>query len=548
MKISFLGGAQTVTGSCFLVETSTKKFLVDCGLFQGKAKEVLLNTDEFTFDVKEIDFVLLTHAHIDHSGKIPKLYNSGYSNPVFCTKQTYELCQIMLPDSGHIQELEVEWLNKKRKREGKHIVPPLYTAEEAVECLKYFNPVEYHEFIQIDEKIKVKFIEAGHMLGSSMIEIYVKENGKEEKLLFTGDMGQDKQNIIRDRDKVKNVDYLIMESTYGARIHDEAIDKAKRFLDVVIDTLDKGGNVIIPSFAVGRTQDILYEIFKHKIYNTSDEEYDKKIEKLLKVPVYVDSPLAVSATEIFKNNIELYDEEARKYIDEGIMPLEFPGLKLTRSTDESKALNESNEQCIIISASGMCEAGRIKHHLKHNLWKENSAVIFVGYQAEGTLGRRIVDGAKTVKIFGEEIKVNARIEYIEGFSCHADQNDLINFVGEFEEMPKNIFIVHGEYPQQKVLAEKLKDIYGLDTIIPAFGEVYELEEISRVVDMVKPVNANKFERLELLDRIETLKEEINDMILYIKDDLKKQQNDYLIDIYNDKIMELEKKIVEIIKI
>ena len=234
MKISFLGGARTVTGSCFMVETSKKKFLVDCGLFQGKAKEILLNTDEFPFDVKGIDFVLLTHAHIDHSGKIPKLYNSGYNNPIFCTKQTYELCQIMLPDSGHIQEMEVEWLNRKRKREGKHMVMPLYTVEDAQECLKFFNPVSYGEHIIVDENITVRFIEAGHMLGSSMIEVYVKENGKEEKLLFTGDMGQDKQNIIRDREKVSQADYLIMESTYGGRIHDETVDKARKFLDVVI--------------------------------------------------------------------------------------------------------------------------------------------------------------------------------------------------------------------------------------------------------------------------------------------------------------------------
>lgn len=548
MKISFLGGARTVTGSCFMVETANEKFLVDCGLFQGKAKEVLLNTDEFMFNVQDIDFVLLTHAHIDHSGKIPKLYNSGYSKPIYSTKQTYELCQIMLPDSGHIQELEVEWLNKKRKREGKHIVPPMYTAQEAIDCLKLFNPVDYDEFVQVSKNIKVRFLEAGHMLGSSMIEVYVNENGKEEKLIFTGDMGQDKQNIIRDREKVAKADYVIMESTYGARIHDERIDRAKRFLDIVIQTLEAGGNVIIPSFAVGRTQEILYEIFKYKILNKDDEEYSAKVERLLKVPVYVDSPLAVSATEIFKNNIELYDEEAKRYIDEGKIPLEFPGLKLTRSTDESKALNESDEQCIIISASGMCEAGRIKHHLKHNLWKENSTVIFVGYQAQGTLGRRIVDGAKNVKIFGEEIKVNARIEYIEGFSCHADQNDLLQFISEFEELPKNIFIVHGEYEQQEVLAQKIEEKFGIVPYIPEFGDVFELEELSRKVDTMKVVSGYKYERLELLDRIETLQEEIHDMIMYVKEDLKKSENDYLINVYNEKMLELERKILEIVKV
>ena len=453
----------------------------------------------------------------------------------------------MLPDSGHIQELEVEWLNRKRKREGKHPVPPLYTALDAQECLKLFNPVEYDEFIEVDEHIKVRFLEAGHMLGSSMIEVYVYENGKEEKLVFTGDMGQDKQNIIRDREKIAYADYVIMESTYGGRVHDESVDKAKKFLNVVIDTLEKGGNVIIPSFAVGRTQEILYEIFKYKILNKDDEEYSNKVEKLLKIPVYVDSPLAVSATEIFKNSVELYDDEAKKYIEEGKMPLEFPGLKLTRSTEESKALNESNEQCIVISASGMCDAGRIKHHLKHNLWKENSTVIFVGYQAEGTLGRRIVDGAKNVKIFGEEIKVNARVEYIEGFSCHADQNDLLQFIREFKQIPKNIFIVHGEYPQQEVLYNKIKEEFGIEAYIPEFGDVFELDKLSHKVDSMKPISSQKFERLELLDRIETLKEEIQDMVMYIKEDLKQSQNDYLINEYNDKIKELENKILEIVK-
>lgn len=548
MKISFLGAARTVTGSNFLVETKNKKFLVDCGLFQGQSKETMLNTDEFQFDPTSIDFVLLTHAHIDHSGRIPKLFKEGYSNPIIATDATCDLCTIMLPDSGHIQEVEVEWMNRKRRREGKHMIEPIYTAQDAIDCLKLFNPVKYNEIIEIDENIKVRFNEAGHMLGSSMIEVWVYEDGKEEKVVFTGDIGKEDNPLIRDRDKIREADYIVMESTYGGRLHKDVKNKGERFLDIVTETLDKGGNVIIPSFAVGRTQEILYEIFKNR-QTTTDEKYNEKIERLLKTPVYVDSPLAISATEIFKQNIDIFDEEAQKFIKEGKIPIEFPGLKFTKTAEESRELNETATQSIIISASGMCEVGRIKHHLKHNLWKENSTILFVGYQAEGTLGRKIIDGAKRVKIFGEEITVNARIEYIEGFSCHADQEDLLEFVSEFNNNVKQIFIVHGEYEGQKILSNLIKEKYGISTVIPDFGDMYEINaDSANKVGEIKPRDIYKYERLELLDRLETLREELDEMTIYIKQDLNDEDNDNKIKLLNEKILELESKIFDIIKL
>ena len=443
MKVTFLGATKTVTGSNFLVEGAGKKFLVDCGMYQGSGADEYENEEPFLFDVNEIDFMLLTHAHIDHSGRIPKLYNEGYRNKVIATKATCDLCAIMLPDSGHIQEMEVEWKNRKRERKGEDPLPPLYTAEDAAKSLEIFSPVKYDEIIDIDENIKVRFNDAGHMLGSSIIEVWVTENGKTEKIVFTGDLGNNDIPLLSPPTMIEDADYLVMESTYGNRLHIRNDDKASLFLDIVYETLEKGGTVVIPSFAVGRTQEILYELNRIK-EEKHDEEFYKKYKRLMSVPVYVDSPLAISATEVFKENMDLFNEETQKIINSGDNPLEFNGLKFTKTADESKALNASNESAIIISASGMCEVGRIKHHLKHHLWEPNSTILFVGYQAPGTLGRKLVDGEKKVKIFGEEIAVNARIEYIEGYSGHADQEWLLNFVYSFIKKPSHIFLVHGE--------------------------------------------------------------------------------------------------------
>jgi len=549
MKITFLGATKTVTGSNFLVEAAGKKFIVDCGMYQGQAQDEWENSAPFVFDVNEIDFMLLTHAHIDHSGRIPKLYNEGFRNKVYATKATCDLCSIMLPDSGHIQEMEIEWKNRKRIRKGLEPEPPLYTAEDAIKSLEIFAPIKYDEIIDIDENIHVRFSDAGHMLGSAIIEVWANENGKTTKAVFTGDLGNNDLPLLSSPTMIDDCDYLVMESTYGGRLHVRNDEKAEMFVNIVSETLNKGGTVVIPSFAVGRTQEILYEINQLKDAR-DDEEFKAKYETIMRTPVYVDSPLAISATEIFKQNAELFDEETQNLIKSGDNPLEFPGLKFTRTADESKELNEKNESSIIISASGMCEVGRIKHHLKHNLWNPNSTILFVGYQAPGTLGRKIVDGAEKVKIFGEEISVNARIEYIEGYSGHADQEWLLNFIYSFLKKPKTIFLVHGEPEGQIVLKQKIQGTAKIPVIIPEYGEQYELnEEVERLgrISGAKEYK-RRYIRLEVLDRIQTLKEEIEDMSSIVEEEmLSEDAEDAEIAKLNEKIKALEQQIVKIIE-
>ena len=546
MKITFLGATRTVTGSNFLVEAVGKKFLVDCGMWQGKKEMEEENFNEFDFDPKQIDFMLLTHAHIDHSGRIPKLYNEGFRNKIYAHKATCDLCSLMLPDSGHIQEMESEWKNRKRKRRGEPERPPLYTAEEAARCLEIFEAVNYDEIIEIDENIHVRFNDAGHMLGSSIIELWVKEDGKEVKTVFTGDLGNNDIPLLDSPTMIEDADYLVMESTYGSRLHVRHDEKAKIFLDVVSETLDKQGTVVIPSFAVGRTQEILYELNKIK-ENTDDEDFERKYKTLMKAPVYVDSPLAISATEVFRENMDLFEEDVQKEIMSGDNPLEFPGLKFTMTTDESKALNEDPTPSIIISASGMCEVGRIKHHLKHNLWNPNSTILFVGYQAPGTLGYSIVNGAKTVKIFGEEIAVNARIEYIEGYSGHADQEWLMNFIYSFITKPKHIFLVHGEEESQDVLEKKIIDETGISVTTPEYGETYELNDQITMTNKIErkiPVTL----KTEVISRLEKVKEELKDMDIAVKEDMQNPDlRDEDVFRINEKIKELEKQILKVVE-
>lgn len=546
MKITFLGATRTVTGSNVLVETKDKKFIMDCGLYQGQEKEIMLNADQFLFDPKEIDFMLLSHAHIDHSGRIPKLYVDGFRGPIYATKATCDLCGIMLPDSGYIQESEVEWLNRKRKREGKHEVPPLYTYDDAVDSLSLLEKVQYDEIVQIDKNIKVRFTDAGHMLGSALIEVWVTEDGVEQKIVFTGDLGNNDIPLLREPSTIADADILIMESTYGDRLHEEKVDKAKEFLDVVSSTLEKGGNVVIPSFAVGRTQEILYELQRSK--QNDDPEFRKEFDEVMDAPVYVDSPLATSATEVFLKNLDCLDEFVQEDIRDGKKPLEFPGLRFTKSVEESKELNETANKTIIISASGMCEVGRIKHHLKHNLWRPESTILFVGYQAIGTLGRKIVDGAKTVKIFGEEIGIRANVKYIEAFSGHADKNGLLNFVEAFEKRPKQIFLVHGDEEAQRSLAEAISERFDIPVEIPMRGDMYEadLYRIAKVGEMKSP-NEYKFVRLEILQKMENLREEIEEMTKLVNEDLKSEMSDKRANEIAEKLVELEKQIVEVIK-
>jgi len=471
MKISFSGAAKIVTGSNFLIEIKNTKFLIDCGMFQGSKSINRMNYEPFSFNPGEIDFIVLSHAHIDHSGRVPKLIKEGFKGDIYSTKATADLCSIMLPDSGHIQEMENEWDNRKRRRSGEKLRKPLYTVKEAEESLRYFKPVLYDQKIELNEEVTLRFRDAGHILGSSIIELWIKEEeGKETKLVFSGDLGRRDRPILRDPYLIDEADYLIMESTYGNKLHHPSEDDTKELISIINTTVKRGGNIVIPSFAVERAQDIIYELNKYYTSYIKTEDQD-----FLNVPVYIDSPLTVSATEIFLRNPDCFDEDTLNLINTGNNPLDFRNLKFTRTAEESKQINFSKESKVIISASGMCTAGRIKHHLKHNLWRKESSIVFVGYQAQGTLGRRIKEGEKVVKIFGEEIQVNAEIFSLEGFSGHADREGIIQWIKSFKNKPKKIFVVHGEEEATKEISRKIEEELTIKTYIPELGESVSIE-------------------------------------------------------------------------
>ncbi len=469
MKIKFTGAAGTVTGSCHYIEYGDKKLLLDCGQFQGKKDVEKLNEDGFPFDPAEIDYLILSHAHIDHSGRIPLLVKNGFKGKIFASTPTYDLCTIMLMDSGHIHEMEAEWKSQKSMRKGGEPVEPLYTSEDAQASLSYFSPVIYEQYEEIDDVLTVRFIDAGHILGSSIVELWFKENGESTKVVFSGDLGMKDKPIIRDPQIVEKADYLIIESTYGNRFHESPEERVGKLSKIILNTIKNKGTVVIPSFAVGRTQEIIYALNEH--YDGNDE-FSKAFKN---IPVYIDSPLASKATEIFKKNAHVFDKEAREKILSGDNPLEFKNLHFTQTTDESKALNMSTEPKVIISASGMCNAGRIRHHLKHNLWKKNSSIVFVGYQGEGTLGRLIKEGEKEIRLFGEDIYVQANIESVEGFSGHADQRGLMEWLKGFKEAPKKVFIVHGESDARDVFSKKIEEELGFSTVVPKMNSEYLME-------------------------------------------------------------------------
>ena len=443
--------------------------------------------------------------------------------------------------------MEIEWKNKKRKRRGEDTLPPMYTAEDAARSLEIFKEVQYDEIIEITPQIHVRFNDAGHMLGSSIIELWVEENGQTTKTVFSGDIGNNDIPLLSEPTMIGEADYLIMESTYGNRLHVRNNDKAEIFLKIVTETLEAGGNVIIPSFAVGRTQEILYELNKVK-ENKTDEEFMREYKTLMKAPVYVDSPLAISATEVFKENMDLFEDKIKEEIARGDNPLEFPGLHFTTTVEESRALNENNTPKVIISASGMCDIGRIKHHLKHNLWNKNNTILFVGYQAPGTLGYSIVNGAKKVKIFGEEIAVNARIEYIEGYSGHADQEWLMNFVYSFNhQKPKHIFIVHGEEQAETTLKEKIESDAKIPVTIPQYGETYEIKEMPEVISTIQ-INKPRTIKSEIEERLSKLQSQIDDMKESVQEDLKnKDLKDEDMFRIKEKMKDLEQSILRIIE-
>jgi len=540
MKISFLGAAKLVTGSNYLIETENCKFLLECGMFQGSKSISRLNYQPFKFNPKEIDFMLLSHAHIDHSGRIPKLVKEGFKGKIYCTKATADLCSIMLPDSGYIQEMENMWDNRKRKRAGQKLREPLYTAEEAKQSLVNFKSVLYDQLIKINEKITVRFIDAGHILGSAMIELWIKEGAKEIKLVFSGDLGRRNRPILRDLSHVRKADYLIMESTYGNKNHHPSGDDAKELIAIINDTVKRGGNVVIPSFAVERAQDIIYELNKY---------YDKFIKSenndFMKVPVYIDSPLTVSATEIFERNPDCFDEKTLKLIKTGDNPLDFKNLIFTQNVQESKLINETPDSKVIISASGMCTAGRIKHHLKHNLWRNESSIVFVGYQAAGTLGRRLKEGEKSVKIFGEEIQVNAKIYSLDGFSGHADKRGIKWWLNGFVDKPKKIFIVHGEEEATLEISKEIEKELNIPTYIPELGESLIIEGEEIVSKEKISIEERSKHYMEIEDHLEKLKTSLYPALMRLEQKSENgKENGELVKIKN-KLIKLQKESAEL---
>ena len=466
MKLFFVGADHEVTGSCHAIEACGKKILIDYGMQQGR--DLYLNVD-LPWPEPQIDYVFLTHAHIDHSGLLPLLFSKGFRGRILATEATRDLCSIMLRDSAHIQEFEAEWKNRKASRSGKPEVIPLYSMEDALGTIRKIEGFPYGKTISLSDGIQLRFIDAGHLLGSSSIEVWLTEDHLTKKIVFSGDIGNKNLPLIRDPQYIDEADYVVMESTYGNRLHDKPLDFSNSLASIIQQTFDRGGNLIIPSFAVGRTQEILYYIRDIKRRNL--------IKRFPDFEVFVDSPLAVEATNIFQENRwDCYDEDAMNLVKSGINPISFPGLKLSITSDESKAINFDMRPKIIVSASGMCEAGRIRHHLKHNLWRPECTILFVGYQASGTLGRSLVEGIKEVHLFGEAIEIRSSIQVLPGMSGHADHDGLIQWVTNFSPHPQRIFIVHGEDSIADNFAAELHDKFSLQTNAPFSGAIFDLAE------------------------------------------------------------------------
>ena len=542
MKIKFCGASTGVTGSCHLLTSGEHKILLDCGQFQGGKAQDALNYEKFPFEPSEIECVVLSHAHIDHCGRLPLLTKRGFEGKIYCTDATADLLSVMLKDSAYIHEKETEWKNRKAERAGREQVEPLYTIEDAEKALSLVSPILYDQQIEINSDMKIVFNDAGHILGSAITELWVTEDDKGSKIVFSGDLGMEGRPILRDPTYIKKADYVIMETTYGNRIHKELGTGVDKLIEIILNTTRRGGNVVIPSFAVGRTQELIYEL--NRFYD-SNNEYRKELDKIF---VYIDSPMATTATEISRRNAQVFDEETREYILKGDNPLEFKNLKFTRSSKESQDLNFNKEPKIIISASGMCEAGRIRHHLKHNLWNPKNSIVFVGYQGQGTLGRSLVEGIKMVTLFGEEIQVNAEIHNLEGFSGHADQNGLFAWLAHFEQKPKQIFLVHGEEESKKDFAKLVNEKLSYEPIVVMGNSEFELDmNKSEIVNMdsarEQAAEADKIQKVR--DKLSSIHLDLEQILYSANLAASENISDKKITLINNIIQELEKSTINL---
>jgi metallo-beta-lactamase family protein len=460
ITLKFLGAAGNVTGSCFLLEASGKRILIDCGLFQEW--ELKGRNWQFPVPPGSIDAILLTHAHLDHSGRIPKLVKDGFGGKIYCTSVTIKLTKILLEDAGHIQEEDA--LNKAKRhekegRKGPNPEIPLYTAEDASKTLPLFEPVRYNEPVEIGNGITATFHDAGHVLGSAMIKVFIRQGDEERCIVFSGDIGRWNAPILRDPSVFAHADYVLVESTYANRRHDSLENIKDELTEVILSTIKAGGNILVPTFALERAQELLY--YMRELRN------EKRIPMMM---VFLDSPMAISITEVFENHTEYFDKETLALVHKGLSPFEFPGLKTTRTTEESKTINSIKGTVVIISGSGMCTGGRIKHHLAVNVTRPESTVLFIGYQASGTLGRQILDGAEKVRLFGKYLPVYARIAHIDGFSAHADKDELAKWLSAFKSPPRRVFVVHGEPEAAAELGSVVKEKIGWNVSLPAFLE------------------------------------------------------------------------------
>lgn len=535
MKIKFYGSTNMVTGSNHLIEVGDKKLLLDCGMFQGGPEEELLNFENFPYRPNEIDYLVLSHAHIDHSGRIPKLVKEGFRGRILATKATLDLSRIMLQDSAHIQQSDVEWENKKRTRSGQPLLEPLYTTEDVLRSLNLFEQYYYNQFIKIDETFTLRFLDAGHILGSAIVELWITEGDKNTKLVYSGDLGVGNHAIIKSPKIVESADYLILESTYGNRIHEPYEETHHKFIDIIERTASRGGAVIIPSFAVGRTQELIYQL------NTYYE--NDTMEAYKRIPVYIDSPLAIQATEAYEKNSDLFNDETKNKILSGDNPFAFPNLRYVKTVEESKSLNKSPYPKVIISASGMADAGRIRHHLKHHLWDSRNTILFVGYQAMGSTGRRILDGTKEVRILGENIQVRAEIDELQGLSAHADLNMLLDWVDNIKEKPKKIFLVHGEPDSTENLKKEIENRFNISTVIAKLDEVIEIDgsKEKNYIDKHIEVDLSK----SLNDSIYQVKELFNVYDSQRKSDVDDEFASKHYSEYNEALLDIKNRLMEL---